>query len=173
MSWLNDLMGKTWHRVIAFIATLLLVEIALYRFDHKEIFSSVSNYLENPHRTSLVWGFCIVVCSFHYFYVVLEGKESSKFFVKTSNDFLDLVSAFTTYAVVMNSSLRVLSGIIKEFIGQGKIFVNANTLDFYTILASNFLPIIWIFSQLVNLLIITINFKSVEIKKPSIEPPSQ
>ncbi|MDP1814049.1 MAG: hypothetical protein Q8K92_06330 [Leadbetterella sp.] len=133
-----------------------------------DVFKRITSLLDANKRIVFIWILCIVICSFHYFSVVRVNKSESKFLLNTSNDFLNLVSSFTTFSVVINSSLTLISGIISEFIGVKKLFVNATTLDFYTILASSFFPIIWSITQMVDILNDSLK-SNIQTKTPIVE----
>lgn len=159
---------KPIHKIVIFVVALFFLEYIFLSFGFKDVFRKVYSFLDDERRVIFIWILCTVICSFHYVFAIVMKNGVSKFFIKTSNDFLDLVSAFTTYSVVVNSSLTLVSGIIKEFIGDRKLFITATTLDFYTILGSSIFPIIWAFAQLYSIFLEGLkNSSHVEIPQAS------
>ena len=152
-----------YHKFILFISVLSVLLLSNYYFDMKsDFFRSIYEILEKPKRQYVIWIICIVVCGFYYFYVVAKKRQESQFLIKTSMDFLDFVSAFCTYSAVANSSLNLFGNILKEFVGDGKLFVNGSFLDFYIILACALLPVIWVVIQLYNFVFIIFSNDALE-----------
>lgn len=139
-----------WQKVYLCIIALVLLLASNFYIENlkKTFFTEVNSTLENPKRESVVWIVCFTICAFYFYYERHLKNSDRKGVFKMSNIFLDFVSSFYTFSSIINLSLNLLSKILREFIGTGKLFVNGNLYDFYFIIASSILPIAWVVAQM-------------------------
>lgn len=148
-----------WQRLLLVCAILLVAWAGIYfGYDYNGFFKQLSESLNSPKRQQGVWVFCSIVCGAHYFYVTRSQPDRFDFIIRTSNSFQNFVLAFSTLAIVLNSCLSVTSGLINEFTGTSKFFINASTLDYYSIAAGVGFNLIWSFMEVAKM------FESIFVK---------
>jgi hypothetical protein len=138
------------RKVYYFIVVLFLLLVSNYFIDDLKdsFFKYVYEVLDMPKRGSVITIFCFTICGYYFYYEKHLKSENPKGVFNISNAFFDFVSTFCTFSAVLNASLNLLSRILKEFTGNGKLFIDGNLYDFYFIIAGAILPIAWVAVQM-------------------------
>jgi hypothetical protein len=141
-----------WKRLVIVCAILIISWGFIYfGYDYNAVFKELSVLINSPKRQQGVWAFCFIFCGAHYFCVTRKQPDRFDFIIRTSNSFQNFVLTFSTLAIVINSCLSVTSGLINEFTGTSKFFINVNALDYFSISAGVLFNLIWAFVELVKI----------------------
>ncbi len=163
---LNNIFNSQWGRGFLFIIGFFLAEYTFYFFKFDDLIKLTCEKIDSDFRKTAVWILVTSICFFHYLIVVLHKNGDSKFLIKTSNSFLDLVSTLTSFSIVLNSSLSLVSGILKAYFTGDKLFAITGEFDLVTIFTSSLFPIVWVSMQLYQLLLTAVRFEKITIKQP-------
>lgn len=69
-------------------------------------------------RNELVWLLAIAVGLFHFINITKDKQESFNLLLKTSSGLLDSIGSATGYGLVLNSSMNIASGLLKQLFGN-------------------------------------------------------
>ena len=149
-------------RVISFTLVLLLGSslIITTETDYvSQIVKSLCYVLDSSKRGVFIWFICSVVATFNYLVVTRKNPDAWKFIISTSNAFVNTVSTIATLGVVLNSSLAILSALLKELNGQQKFFIGIGYVDYYSIFVGIFFPLIWSFLEIWKMIVLIWSFQ--------------